>query len=479
MTPVSRFKTPEQSLGELDTLDAAKLIAAAADIALILDQDGVIQDVAFGSEDLQKGGFGPWQGQRWVDTVTVESRTKVEQLLKEAADSGTPRWREISHAAPRGGTLLVRYSAVRLGDNGRVVAIGRDLRAIANLQQRLIAAQQSMEREYARLRHAETRYRLLFHLAAEAVLIVDVSTQKIVEANPSAAQLLGMPAGRLVGKPITELFADSGASAVQNLLVAVRGAGWADDVRARLANGEQEFSVSASIFRQENASHFLLRLASLHNEPSGVLPRAKSKLLKVVDSMPDALVVTGPDHTVLDVNPAFLDMAQLATEEQARGEPLDRWLGRNAVDFSVLVANLREYGSVRNFSTVVHGEFGSIEEVEISAVAVINGEQPCDGFVIRHARHRETVEPTGEKQLPRSVEQLTGLVGRVSLKELVRETTDVIERLCIQAALTHTGDNRASAAQMLGLSRQSLYAKLRRFGMGDLGPDEAEDAEES
>jgi DNA-binding protein Fis len=31
-----------------------------------------------------------------------------------------------------------------------------------------------------------------------------------------------------------------------------------------------------------------------------------------------------------------------------------------------------------------------------------------------------------------------------------------------------TRDNRASAAEMLGLSRQSLYVKLRRYGLGDL-----------
>jgi len=30
-----------------------------------------------------------------------------------------------------------------------------------------------------------------------------------------------------------------------------------------------------------------------------------------------------------------------------------------------------------------------------------------------------------------------------------------------------TGDNRATAAEMLGLSRQSLYVKLRRFGLAD------------
>jgi DNA-binding NtrC family response regulator len=77
----------------------------------------------------------------------------------------------------------------------------------------------------------------------------------------------------------------------------------------------------------------------------------------------------------------------------------------------------------------------------------------------------------GGGEATRSVEQLTELIGRVPLKDLVREATDVIERLCIEAALQLTGDNRASAAEMLGLSRQSLYVKLRRYGLGDLGSD--------
>jgi DNA-binding NtrC family response regulator len=65
----------------------------------------------------------------------------------------------------------------------------------------------------------------------------------------------------------------------------------------------------------------------------------------------------------------------------------------------------------------------------------------------------------------------------VPLKDLVRETTDVIERLCIEAALNLTGNNRASAAEMLGVSRQSLYVKLRRFGIADTS-DENESPEQ-
>jgi DNA-binding NtrC family response regulator len=67
------------------------------------------------------------------------------------------------------------------------------------------------------------------------------------------------------------------------------------------------------------------------------------------------------------------------------------------------------------------------------------------------------------------VEHFIDLVGRVPLKNLVRETTDLIERLCIDAALQLTEDNRAAAAEMLGLSRQGFYAKLRRYGLGNLG----------
>ena len=53
------------------------------------------------------------------------------------------------------------------------------------------------------------------------------------------------------------------------------------------------------------------------------------------------------------------------------------------------------------------------------------------------------------------------------LKDIVRDSTTLIERLCVEAALKLTDDNRASAAEILGLSRQGLYSKLKRFGIDD------------
>jgi transcriptional regulator PpsR len=133
----------------------------------------------------------------------------------------------------------------------------------------------------------------------------------------------------------------------------------------------------------------------------------------------------------------------------------------------VALANLRQNGSIRLFSTGLRGEYGAMAEVEVSAVSLAGGEdKPGFGFAIRNIEKR--LSPTAsQNELPRSVAQLTELVGRVPLRDLVREATDVIEKLSIEAALELTGDNRASAAEMLGLSRQSLYVKLRRFGLAE------------
>ncbi len=476
---VNAFKSPQNTLGPLDPDAAATLITAASDIALIIDDRGLIQDLAFNSERLAMDleGSENWLGQPWAETVTVESRGKIEALLRQANAGAPARWRHVNHVSPRGTQVPVLYSTVQLADKGSVVAFGRDLTDISELQQRLVDAQQSMERDYSRLRHVETRYRLLFEMSAEAVLILDAATLKVVEANPAARDLFGENWKRVLGRAFQDAFDPESQQGIQALLAGIRALGRAEEVRVRLLEGAREVTVTGSLFRQESSSLFLVRIVPTAGEVAAAMPEAKLQLLKVIENAPDGFVVVGADERIIAANAAFCDMVQLPSEEQARGEMLDRWLGRPGVDLDVLLANLRQRGSVRLFATVLRGAFGDTVDVEVSAVSVVNGGQPCFGFAIRNVGRRMpppgagAAGPTLPRELPRSVEQLTELVGRVSLKELVREATDVIEKLCIEAALELTGDNRASAAEMLGLSRQSLYVKLRRYGLGDLAED--------
>lgn len=470
-SPAKHFEAPKKSLGGLDPEAAATLIAATTDVALVLDRHGVIRDLSFGSADMSGEGYGSWVGQPWVDTVTVESRPKVEALLREAAANSATRWRHVNHPSAKGADVPVLYSAIQVGKDGGMVVVGRDLRSVAALQQRLVAAQQSMERDYWRLRHVETRYRLLFEISSEAVLVVDASTMRVIEANPAAGDLMDENVKRIIGRAFPEGFDVESTQAIKALLGAVRSAGRSDDLRVRLSSGKREFLLAASLFRQENSSYFLVRMARQGpGANAAVVPKRKSMMIDLIETAPDGFVVTDMAGRILTANRAFIDLAQIATEDLVRGESLERWLGRPGVDLKVLTSNLRQHGSVQLYATTLLGEFGTSTDVEISAVAVPQAEEPCLGFTIRNVGRRLMADSRAGRELPRSVEQLTELVGRVSLKDLVRESTDLIERLCIEAALELTGDNRASAAEMLGLSRQSLYVKLRRYGLGDLGP---------
>jgi transcriptional regulator PpsR len=459
-----------ESLGDLGALSAAKLIAAASDVAVVVDDHGVIRDVAFNKDELslELDGHGRWLGASFVETVTSATRTKVSELLQEAAAHKTSAWRQVNHPSPRGEDIPVLYSAIDIGRADRVVVIGRDLRQLAAMQQRLIGAQQSMERDYIQMRHAETRYRLLFQVSSEAVMIVDSANLAVIDANPAALALLESSAPQMLKSAFAaHVEADDGAPIV-TVLSDVRATGRDKSLQVRLAKGHRPCRLSASLFRQENASLFLIRLSPQGAVAEDTTVTATSMLQQYFELAPDAMVITGHDGRIVRANAAFVEMAQLGNAEQARGELLDRWLGRAGVDFGVALANLRQSGFVKLFATLLRGAYGATAEVEVSAVALSDGEErPSFGFSIRNVAKRLPATTASQRELPRSVAELTERIGRVPLRDLVRETTDVIERLSIEAALELTGGNRASAADMLGLSRQSLYVKLRRFGLAE------------
>jgi transcriptional regulator PpsR len=465
---VKHFSVANDFLKDLGSERVGHLLAVASDVALIISDSfqGVIKDVSIGSEEFPVELAERWVGKPWIETVTQDTRGKVEALLRDAAGRNAPRWRLVNHSSPGSADVPVLYACVQINE-GRIVAFGRSMQPMAALQQQLVSTQQSIEREYLKQRQMEARHRLLFQVASEAVLIVDVPTRKILEANPAAGRLLGEGSKRLVGRLFPEGFDEPSTQALHALLGAVRATGRTDDVTVTSADGAREFVASASLFREDRLSFFLIRLEPLKAD-RGSAPTLNSKVLEIVASAPEGFVVTDLTGRILFANRAFLDLVQLATEEQSRNESLERWLGRPGVDFNLLTAQLREHGSLRLFATQLRGEYGANSDVEICAVSVLDAEEPCFGFTIRDVGQRVTFDRQATRENPRSVAQLTELVGRVPLKDLVRESTDMIERLCIEAALEITGDNRASAAEILGLSRQSLYAKLRRYGLGEL-----------
>jgi transcriptional regulator PpsR len=445
---------------------AEGLAVAAGDVTLLLDEQGVVLDMAFGDSGLATSGLDQWIGKAWIDTVTIESRPKVTAMIEAARDSG-PRWRQVNQTVD-GNEAPIRYLTMGTEKPGWMIAIGRDLRSTAALQQRLLQTQQTMERDYIRLRQAETRYRLLFAESAEAVLIIDAATRRITEANPAALSVVGSGGDSLVGRTMASVVHTDDREQVIAMFGSVAAAENVDAVEVRLAKADRVCRISAALFRQGRGAAFLVRLSVAGAPVDRDDP--DMRLVSILERIPDAFVITDDELNIVAANAAFLEMTQFARKEQIRGEALSRFVGRPGIDLGLLTSQLREHGAVSNFATVMRDRFDGQDDIEISAVAVTEGSESWIGFSIRTIGRMREQRPAGES-VTRSVEQLTELVGRVSLKEIVRESSDLIERLCIEAALTYTSDNRASAAEILGLSRQSLYSKLHRHGLANGAAD--------
>ena len=465
------------SFATLKPANPASLLAAAADVALLVDEKGVIRDVSVANDELAALGSDSWVGRRWTETVTVESREKVEDLLHRAKQSAARVWRHVNHASPDGPDVPMLYATMPAGPPGQVLAIGRDLRQLAEVQQRLIAAQQSLERDYLRLRQLEARHRLLFQLVTDALLVVDASTAKVVEANPAAADVLGEPVRRLVGRAAADCFDAASRQAVRSLLENARTARRNESARVRLAHGGAPATATATAFRQDNDTLVLLRVTAGAAPAEAGAAAARGLAIDAFGEAPDAIVVTDSSGRIQHANASFAKLVQVDGPAQVLGEPIERWLGRSGLDVAVLLSGVRQGEGVRLFPTVVRTRDGGEVHVEISACSGVHGTSGARwlAFFVRDVERR--LPAGGERSangLGRPAEQLTELVGRVPLKDIVSETTDLIEQACIEAALKLTRDNRAAAAEMLGLSRQSLYVKLRRYGLGDIA-SESED----
>jgi len=449
----------------LDADAAMKVAMLAGDVTLVLDDTGTVLDAAYDPNEFP--GFANWVGTNWIETVTSESRPKIMEMLAAARRGEVQHWRQVNHPS-RTGDVPIRYAVLSVNGGEHRIAFGRDLRESGKLQARLLQVQQSLERDYMRMRQLEARYRMLFEISADPVLVLEAQTLRVREANSAAHTLLGARTGALQGKKFLGFLEKDSRDPMQTMVGAALTSSNPSPVTIRLSRVGQEVSASLAGFTQDRGQFLLLRLsptgqAQAREEPSAVL--------SLIDEMPDAFVISDARLDVVSVNQAFVDLVGAASKEQLLGRHMSEWIGRPGIDLDLIEGQIEQHGAARNVNTVLRATSDAEgEPIELSAVRSAS-DDPLFAFVIRPIGRRLRDLPPGSQDLPRSVEQLTDLVGRMSLKDIVRESTDLIERLCIEAALSYTSDNRASAAEILGLSRQSLYSKLHRYGLGNLAAD--------
>lgn len=245
---------------------AETFVSVASDLALVIDLDGTIRSVAV-SGKTAVGLEHDWVGRHWADTVTVESRPKVAQMLRDVNLAGVTRRRQVNHPGVPGTDVPVAYAVIRLGDRGPLLAVGHDQRPLAEIQQRFMKSQLQMERDVLRRRQADSRYRRLFQAVPDAVLVLDATTHRIVEANSASAILLGGVAEGLPGRVLGDLLELSDRPSLVELLAAARDASAPIEFRTRLSVDGPLLDLSVTPIRSEDSRQLLVRIREVDLAP--------------------------------------------------------------------------------------------------------------------------------------------------------------------------------------------------------------------
>ncbi len=445
------------------------IIATASDIAIVTSAEGAILSVMVNPNHRSFGRLDHWEGRDLREFLTRESVPKLDARLDLFDERAfTAKAVELNHADGQAWEFPVRYSFHRIGPDRTVLMLGRDLRPIAEMQQQLVKAQLALERDYEAQKEFDTRYRVLMEASREAMVFVNLGSGRIVDANSPAAVLLGGTRADLVGTAFAQEFEGRRRSEFMDMLASSALSSSAADVELTVRRTKRRIRLSPTIFRAAGERVLLCRIDPAE-EGEMIADALSENLAALYQEGIDAIVFTDREGTIRAANEAFLNLADAAHLTVVKGRNLGDYLARGSIDTRVLLENTARAGHMRVFATKLQGEYGGQTPVELSATYLDDSAHPAFVFVIRDASRMEAVRRSGGTVSDDAVKSVMELVGSATLKDIVAETTDVVEKLCIETAIELTRNNRVAAAEMLGLSRQSLYVKLRKFGL--LGKD--------
>ena len=448
----------------------SEIVTTAADLAIVLDTAGKVHSVVTNPLNPTLGQLDHWKDRDIREFLTIESKPKIDAQLTayRAGQKAKVDAIEVNHSDDANWEFPIRYTLHKTGRDDIILMLGRDLRPIAELQHRLVKAQLALEKDYESHRDYETRYRVIMEAARDALVLVDVASGRIVDVNSLGAQVLGTGAEALTGAAFTQEFEGRRRGEFIEGLVAAAGDEASQVMTVTTRRTQDEVVLHPLVFRAAGDRTLLCRI-----ETAGTTDTVAAELTQVLSALyrdgADAIVFTDASGVIRSANDAFLSLCEADQMVDVRGKSLSEYLSRGSVDLKVLIDNATRNKKMRLYSTRLEGAFGSQLSVEMSATHLSSGGTTGFAFIVRDTSRIEVVrEPASAAPATMSddaMRNVMDLVGSAPLKDIVSATTDVVEKMCIETAVELTDNNRVAAAEMLGLSRQSLYVKLRKYGL--------------
>lgn len=436
---------------------------ALADAIISLSATGEVVDVST-ADRFALPGHDTWVGHPLTTLLDAASQAQVRRAMTALANGdGALARAQIVLPDGAGRGLPVLAVLEPMGEGIRLLCLDQTpLQEAVTRTDRLQAALELATGEDRVTRGLQRA--LMTHIDA-ALVMVDAATGRILDLSRPAAALLAIgteTAGPLGGNTaFTQCFEGRRRSEfIENLCAAATAN---RSVRAELRGGRGPVDVRPKMSRASDVTLLVCMLDAVDGSPKTDDLQGFSGLCQ---GSPDSMVCLSPQGAINEINPAFLRMVAATSPSEVEGRPIVSFLLRGAIDLRAMT----EQRNATTFSTQIVGLTGLRTPVEITVSDLPDG---GSGLVLRDVTLADATRPADEAPAPDSQNwaqsEAARQVGTVPLRNIVAGMTDVIERDCVEGAIALTQNNRVAAAEMLGLSRQSLYVKLRKFGLLDKG----------
>ena len=443
----------------------SEILSTAADISLLVNAEKTVTAVMVNPHHPAFGRLDTWVGANLFEIVAEDNHDKLSRRIaalgKPGAGSVTI---EMNHQDASLLEFPVRYTMHQVRSDKSILMLGRDMRPIAEMQQQLVMAQIALERDYESQREMDTRYRVLMEATRDAVVLLAMNNGRIADLNAAAALMLGGSRADLVGAAIAQEFEGRRRGEFLESLSNIASADSVSPVELIARRSQRKLRVIPKLFRAAGERLMLCRLETTEHATTQQ-GESNENFERLFHEGVDAVVFLDADGVITFGNDAFLKLTDSTHLSNVRGRSLADFLARGTVDLRVLLDNAKRSRHLRIFSTKIVNEFNGQVAVEISATYLNDRPNPSFGLMIRDVSRVEFMRRPTTSGTDEGMRGVMDLVGSSTLKDIVAETTDVVEKMCIQTAVDLTRNNRVAAAEMLGLSRQSLYVKLRKFGL--------------
>jgi transcriptional regulator PpsR len=431
--------------------------AIASDVALVVDAHGVIRSVSASGPAMAALSEG-WEGQVWSETVTAETRQKIEQVLEEASTVGHSRRREVNLRTAGGSDLAMNYAAIRLGDSDTFLVAGKDLTKTAAVQRKFLERQRELEQDYWRRRKLDTRYRLLFQAATDAVMVIDAGGFTIIDANEASARLFDVELDLLIGQDVGAGVMRLYRPAVHELLTTSRASGQPAEIKVPLARKIGNIALSATPLRGPEGIQLLVRARETVED--GTEDNPGRPLVEFVERMPDPVVITDSGGQVLMGNPAFYELVRVPDANDAIGKSLSTLLRCAPDALEKFTAHLKQHGMASDTLASIDPSTDGNDSTEFQLIGTLldEADQGTIGFSIRRSiEHQPAAPPPAPVQeLSERLSLLGEQLGIEELPHLVARAGKLVETYIVDLALERAGGDVELAAKMLRIDAAEL-----------------------